>query len=234
MHIWAMIRAHADGQLVATATDDQTSKEKAFVPDPMPTQPDLTMNQRDRVCLRTLSQSTLSSGSVGSRRPSMSLEKLRQQRALVLVQHRVRRDPVPIEPILFRQGKETIAEYFKMFCVRRAELLPNERESKAVELFLAGMEDMPQRFLIENRLDIEGWTWEALTGVIRDVVNPLRKLRKIQRTGTNGAQKVYHGHDQGRVAPSRPGPGVGARFRARPKRHIPIVPADEEDLTGLK
>lgn len=205
------------------------------MPDSMPTQQGLTLNQRDRLCLRTLSQSTLgSSSSVSSRRPSMSLEQLRQQRALVLVRHRVRRDPEPIEPILFRQGQESVAEYFKLFCVRREELLPNERESKAVELFLAGMEDMPKRFLIEDRLDHEGWTWEALTGIMRDVTNPLRKLRKLQRTGSNGAQRVHQGQGQGqgRVSSNHHGPRI--KIRARPKRHIPIVPADEEDLTELK
>lgn len=214
---------------MATATGENT-----IVPDSMPTQQDLTMNQRDRVCLRTLSQSTLGSSSVNSRRPSQSLEQPRQQRAMAPVRHRVRRDPVPIEPILFRQGKETIAEYFKMFCIRRAELLPNEQETKAVELFLAGFEDMPERYLIENRLDIEGWTWEALTGVIRVMVNPLQKLPKLQRTGSNGALRMSQSQGQSGIASNPPGQGAGAKFRARPKRHIPIVPADEEDLTKLQ
>lgn len=218
-------------------TGDQASKEKVLVPDSMPTQQGLTFNQRDRMCLRTLSQSTLGSSSSGSsRRPPLSLEQLRQQRALVLVRHRVRRDPEPIEPVLFKQGKESISEYFKLFCVRRAELLPSERESKAVELFLAGMEDITKRLLIEDRLDQEGWTWEALTGIIRDVVYPLRKLRKLQRTESNGFQRVNQsqgqGHGQDRAASNHPGPG--GRIRAKPKRHIPIVPADEEDITNSK
>lgn len=166
--------------------------------------------QPDHAPLQTDSQSTLgASGSYNSSQRQESSSRSYRQRGYT------RRYLDEIGSVgeskvrYFKQDGRSILQYLAFVERERSQLRPNKREGAIVEAFVAGVDHLGTRIVIERALDEGGWTWDMLTKTVWSL-----------------AQAEYHLHPQ-RLLASEGGQKV--KIKSKRRRQIPIVPADEED-----
>ena len=84
-------------------------------------------------------------------------------------------------PQLKAQGSSSIEEYINHGNVVIPEGI-RQYESRAVKIFVQGLRDKYAQQLLENRLEMVGWTWEKAKEEIQCMLDKGRKRRENRRT----------------------------------------------------
>lgn len=190
----------------------QASRDQFLVPNSVSTQqasPSIH-KQPDHAPLQAGSQSTLgASGSYDSCQRQESSSRSYRQRGYTLRYLDEIGSVGESKVRYFKQDGRSILQYLAFVERERSQLRPNKREGAIVEAFVAGVDHLGTRIVVERALDEGGWTWDMLTKTVWSL-----------------AQAEYHPHPQ-RLLASEGGQKV--KLKSKRRRQIPIVPADEED-----
>ena len=174
--------------------------------------------QLDHTPLQTLSQSTLGVSSFSdANHRQQSLSQSYRERGYTLRYFNECESGGVSFP---KQNGLSISQYFAFAQNKRSQLPPRKREGWIVEAFVAGLDHLGSRIVIESALDEGGWTWDMLANIVRGMV-PKRCLSSHRVLTSREAQQTRQGISKNGDQEVKP--------KTRPRRQIPIVPADEED-----
>jgi hypothetical protein len=96
-----------------------------------------------------------------------------------------------------------------------------EKSSNVVKAFVNGLESSVTRGMIERRLDVAGWSWNALAGIM------VNEESISQAAGLYGRTKADSG---GEVKRNAKNIRLTKGKKKKRRRVIPIIPADEDEL----
>ena len=216
MLIYSAVIAGATSQ----PNHNQASGEQVLVANSMSTQqtsPSIH-RQLDHTPLQTLSQSTLGVSSFSdANHRQQSLSQSYRERGYTLRYFNECESGGVSFP---KQNGLSISQYFAFAQNKRSQLPPRKREGWIVEAFVAGLDHLGSRIVIESALDEGGWTWDMLANIVRGMV-PKRCLSSHRVLTSREAQQTRQGISKNGDQEVKP--------KTRPRRQIPIVPADEED-----
>lgn len=189
---------------------EKPNPEPELVPDSMPTgqtSPSPLKNENGR----TLSQSTLGTTATWS----TPRDSGKQQQPDVTHEDNEHKDQNQSHPNAegygydkMKQDGRGLLEYFTFAEVTRGQLPPRKREGGIVEVFVGGIDDTEMRGYLEERLDEDGWAWNALGVLVQKIVKGLDTPKK--RTRVEDEREV--------------------KRKTKKRRYIPIVPVDEDDF----
>lgn len=132
-----------------------------------------------------------------------------------------------------KQDGRSLEEYLNFALEVRRRYPQRRREGGIVEAFIDGLDDQDFRVGLEEELVRGGWRWGVLESMLKRVIEQQRQPGEAvggDRVGVTGSGHEGHGE-----VPEEQGKTNGAvltkqKEKGKKRRHIPIVPVDEEDL----
>ncbi|KAB8077546.1 hypothetical protein BDV29DRAFT_49266 [Aspergillus leporis] len=199
------LRFHRRTQSVRIGSD-------VLVPDSMPTDDDVSPTQRRRDSLQALSETTWG--------PPSSLEGQHDSRNGQNTARRIGETDLKSSLSMKQQGR-SLDDYWS-YADKIGSRLPSwEKSSNVVKAFVNGLESSVTRGMIERRLDVAGWSWNALAGIM------VNEESISQAAGLYGRTKADSG---GEVKRNAKNIRLTKGKKKKRRRVIPIIPADEDEL----
>ncbi|THC88403.1 hypothetical protein EYZ11_012153 [Aspergillus tanneri] len=198
---------------------DNGPESEILVPDSMPM--DKAQAQQQYHFVRSLSETTWGS-------PSLSGEQESQSQTNRIPERNI--EPDESVGQLMKQNGRTLVDYLSHAERIQSRMLQSGvgQKTPMVEAFVQGVDGPSTRTMLEERLRFAGYSWQALTGVIHDIVEK-SEVRMVEKSGpVEGNGSI--GSTTGRTPAEN-------QSKCRPKRKrrfIPIVPADEEELLEIR
>ncbi|PWY92725.1 hypothetical protein BO70DRAFT_425395 [Aspergillus heteromorphus CBS 117.55] len=121
---------------------------------------------------------------------------------------------------LMRQNGRPLGEYLSAAEQIRARFLLRMPEGEVIRAFVRGFDDLGVQVQVERDMSLGGGSsWDEVRGVVEQVIRRITGGDDGEGEKTAN-ERLAHGVDQTTVNVRKP---------RRPRRSIPIVPADEED-----